>query len=380
MSLKATEVFVPGSYPEHTYVEREGESIEHTLLDALNTPGQVVSLSGPSKSGKTVLVEKVVGKDLLIPLSGASLRSADQVWERILDWMGAPTGESESVAKGEQYGAEVGAKGGCSIPFFGKTEVSAAGKGEKSSETTSVQLFNRSGLSQVVREIGGSDFVVLIDDFHYLPRDVQPEVAKSLKEAVRLGVKIVTAAVSHRGDDIVRANPELRGRVRAIDLKYWQPSELAKIAEFGFSALNVELDHPTVDRLVGESAGSPQLMQSLCLQACFVLNRRERAETALLPRQLDVSPDTLERIFEQTSASTDYRSLVDVLDAGPKTRGAERKTYRFADGIEGDVYRVVLRAIAADPPRLSFAYDELLQRTVKPAARVGGTIRERNLA
>lgn len=365
MPLKATEVFVPGSYPEHTYVEREGDQLENTLRDALNTPGQVISLSGPSKSGKTVLIEKVVGKDLLISLSGASLSSADQVWEKALDWMGAPTSESRTTAEGTKFGAEVGAKGGYSIPFLAKAEVSATAKGEKSSETASVYVSDRAGLPQVVKEIGNSDFVVLIDDFHYMPRDVQPAVAKSLKEAVRLGVKIVTAAVSHRGDDIVRANPELRGRVRAIDLMYWQPAELAKISAYGFSALNLGIDQSTVQTLVGESAGSPQLMQSLCLQTCFVLNRRERADTTLLPEQINVSHENVERILEQTSATTDYRSLVDVLDAGPRIRGTERKTYRFADGSEGDVYRVVLRAIADNPPRLSFPYDELLQRTIK---------------
>jgi hypothetical protein len=74
---------------------------------------------------------------------------------------------------------------------------------------------------------------------------------------------------------------------------------------------------------------------------------------------------TLKAILEQTSASTDFRSLVDVLDAGPRTRGTERKTYKFADGTEGDVYRVVLRAVADNPPRLSYPYEELLNRTAK---------------
>jgi hypothetical protein len=54
---------------------------------------------------------------------------------------------------------------------------------------------------------------------------------------------------------------------------------------------------------------------------------------------------------------------VDVIDAGPRTRGVERKIYSFRDGTAGDVYRCVLKAVAADPPRLSFAYDELTRRT-----------------
>ncbi len=247
MPLKASEVFVPGSYPEHTYVEREGDQLENTLRDALDTPGQVISLSGPSKSGKTVLIEKVVGRDLLISLSGASLTSADQVWERALDWMGAPTSESRTVTEGTKLGAEVSGKGGYSIPFLAKAEVSATGRGERSSETASTLCWpTGAALRRWWKEIGGKRFRRPYRRFSlYMPRNVQPEVAKSLKEAVRLGVKIVTAAVSHRGDDIVRANPELRGRVRAIDLRYWQQTELTKIAEYGFSALNLGIDRRT---------------------------------------------------------------------------------------------------------------------------------------
>lgn len=126
--------------------------------------------------------------------------------------------------------------------------------------------------------------------------------------------------------------------------------------------MNAELDEHTIDTLVVEAAGSPQLMQLLCLQACFVLDLREKL---LRTRIMTVDPQLLSRLLEQASASTDFRSLVDILDAGPRTRGTERKTYKFHDGTEGDVYRVVLRAIADVPLRLSFPYQELLARTTK---------------
>jgi hypothetical protein len=364
MPLKANEVFVPGSYPQHTYVTREEQGLESSLRDALDTPGQVVSLSGPSKSGKTVLVEKVVGRDLLISLSGASIRHPDEIWQKALDWMDVPTSTSSGRSIGGTVGAEISAKGSAGVPLLAKAELGGTATGEVTGESTREAVRERRGLPQVVDEIANSDFVMLIDDFHYMERQVQIEVAKSLKEAVRLGVKIVTAAVLHRGDDVVRANPELRGRVRAIDLGYWTPAELAKIAEAGFATLNANVELQAIEQFVAESAGSPQLMQLLCLQACFVLNLREKSD-ALFPKPIAVDQMTRGWIFGQTSSSTDFRSLVDVLDAGPRTRGTERKTYRFHDGTEGDVYRVVLKALAHDPPRLSFPYEELLRRTAE---------------
>jgi ABC-type protease/lipase transport system fused ATPase/permease subunit len=63
---RAQQVFTPSSYPTLTYVVREDNRHENTLRESLQTPGQITSIIGPSKSGKTVLVEKVVGLDHLI--------------------------------------------------------------------------------------------------------------------------------------------------------------------------------------------------------------------------------------------------------------------------------------------------------------------------
>ena len=362
MALKATEVFTPGSFPVHTYVERAGERLEQTLRDAIDTPGQVVSLVGPSKSGKTVLVEKVVGRDYLITVTGAGIGNPDDMWRRILDWIGAPASETKGSSTGGKVGGELGTSGTASLFGLAKATGEVKVQGEVQHERERSVTHERGGLNQVVKEIANSDFVLLVDDFHYMRREVQAEAAKALKEAVRLGVKVCTAAVKHRGDDLVRANPELRGRVKSVDLEYWRKGDLEKIAIEGFAALGSKLDASTLAALVTESAGSPQLMQLLCLNSCFVLGCRTRSDAE---RDVVANKTQLENILEQTSTNTDFRSLVDVIDAGPKTRGTERKIYRFADETTGDVYRCVLKAVAADPPRLSFSYDELIRRTTK---------------
>jgi hypothetical protein len=187
------------------------EGIGRDLRDGLDTPGQIVSLAGPSKSGKTVLVEKVVGRDNLITIQGTSLQHIDQVWDRVLDWMELPVEETKATTSS------------------GEASLGISVSHERGKSTTK----RRRGLPQVVDEIGNSDFVILLDDFHYMPKKVQTEVAKGLKEGVRLGLKICTAAVLHRADDVLRANPELRGRVRTLDIKYWKIGDLRKIATEG---------------------------------------------------------------------------------------------------------------------------------------------------
>src|SRR6185437_11635881 len=97
----------------------------------------------------------------------------------------------------------------------------------------------------------------------------QTEIGKQIKAAAEKGVRICTASVPHRSDDVVRSNTELRGRVTAIDTDYWKEEELEQIGYKGFQALNVDLAPPIMKRLVSEAFGSPQLMQAICLNFCF---------------------------------------------------------------------------------------------------------------
>jgi hypothetical protein len=107
MSLYRGEVFTPGSFPEHTYVECSNEHREASLREALEVMGQVVSLAGPSKSGKSVLMQKVVGRDNLIVVQGAGIEHPNEVWSRVLDWMEAPVSVERLLAARTEVGTEL---------------------------------------------------------------------------------------------------------------------------------------------------------------------------------------------------------------------------------------------------------------------------------
>jgi hypothetical protein len=96
-ALTPFEVFTPNDFPKHTYVNRATTPpLEEQLRSAFAIPKEVISISGPSKSGKTVLIERVVDPDSLITVSGSEISSADALWERVLDWMGAPSSRSDT--------------------------------------------------------------------------------------------------------------------------------------------------------------------------------------------------------------------------------------------------------------------------------------------
>lgn len=358
--MNVFEVFTPTDTPSVTYVDRGERGLEVALRNALRTPKMITSLSGPSKSGKTVLIKKVLDPDTLISISGAAIKSGDDLWNRVLNWMEAPSERSRSRDHEVTVKAEAKGGGKIRIPFVAEGSVEGMTGGEYAYGRGAEERHERGGIDQVIREIGGSDFVLFIDDFHYMNRDIQSEVARQLKEAAEAGVKICTASVPHRKDDVLRGNPELRGRVQAIDFEYWLPEEIEQIAIKGFHELNVILSPENRTRLVQEAFGSPQLMQQICLQTCL----RSNIEESLRDRtSMHFSNDAIDSVLEQASTTTDFSSLLEGLHNGPKVRGAPRNQFKFSDGSNGDVYRCILLALKSDPPKLAFSYDDIYQRT-----------------
>jgi len=143
-------------------------------------------------------------------------------------------------------------------------------------------------------------------------------------------------------------------------MTYWSAGELEQIAYRGFRELNIDLAPDVLTALAREAFGSPQLMQAICLNFCF---DTEILETLESHQRIQIDPATLRQIFERTSTTTDFSTMLSTLHAGPKLRGTERKIFEFTDGTQGDVYRCVLLAMKADPSRLSFRYEEMLRRS-----------------
>jgi hypothetical protein len=357
--VQATEVFTPTDIPTLTYVERAGRDFEAELRNAFNIPKMIVSISGPSKSGKTVLVTKVVAPENLIHIYGASIKTPEDLWSNVLTWMGGPIERTETAGSkiAGELSATAGGKGGIPLIAEAKTDIKGGVSADRSTSTT--EKYSTIGLDAIVREIGASDYVVFVDDFHYIERKVREQIGKEIKAAAEKGIRICTASVPHRADDVVRSNPELRGRVTAIDMSYWTIEELEQIAFRGFRELNIDLAPADTRALANEAFGSPQLMQAICLNFC---SERGVRETRPVYQRMQIDNNVLRPIFERTSATADYTKMLNALHSGPKQRGTERKQFNFIDGTRGDVYRCVLLAMRADPASLSFRYEDILRR------------------
>ena len=117
-----------------------------------------------------------------------------------------------------------------------------------------------------------------------------------------------------------------------------------------------------IDILALEAAGSPQLMQALCLKVCLEERVRERQEQLV---KIPTDIEKIKKVCTRTANMTNYSSAVEKIKDGPKKTDHERKLYLLNDGSTSDVYHIVLRAIAENPPDLNIRYINLMERVAK---------------
>lgn len=348
---KVGEVFVPGGLPSITYNPRADLRLEEQVQDYLDERHKILSLSGPTKCGKTVLLKRIVPEES-IWISGGSVAAANEFWSSAADKLDLFDEESNTTGTQESQGAD--AEGGASIGLPGIGSIGGKGRLTEQTGSSSGRTVGRKRpLVNVVGDALRERLVpVVVDDFHYLPSKVQLEVVRGLKELVFEGVPVIFASVPHRAFDAVRVEREMTGRVQQLPIGFWSDDELAGIAKQGFEALNVQSDQSLIDRLIAEAFQSPHLMQTFCLSLCKASEVRERDEAL---QALD-EPDW--ESFFQSHASSTSKMAFDLLIKGPRQR-SDRLERVLVDGTKTDIYGVVLAAIAHTGPLTALPYTEL---------------------
>lgn len=347
--IKVSGVFVPGRLPDYTYNPRAELQLEGRLADYVDEGGSILTVAGPTKTGKSVLLRRVVDKPVWI--DGQGISSVDEMWLRVGDHLGAFTGIEVGSSSGTD--ATTGARAEFGIPGTGNLAVNVnKGTAGGSSRLLSLQR----PVSTAAREkLESTQRPLVIDDFHFIDRPVQRQIVRALKPLVLAGVPVVLVAISHRVQDVVTAEPDMTGRVSHLSVKFWSEDELLVIPRKGFHILNVVDNGERLARHLAENSfGSPHLMQKFCRELCKSQGVREQQNEV---REL-IEPDDWPKFFadQVDGASADWFQR---LLRGPQERGSERTQWKTVDHGSLDGYGLTLAAIARTGPKLSMTKDEI---------------------
>lgn len=321
-------VFSSATFPEYTYVNRKSAgdfTYEQRLKMALDQMGYLIVIDGPSKIGKTVLCEAVIGTEKLVAMTGNDFKNMNDFWSVIakkvdIPLSGVVANESSVYGKDEQIG-------------------------------TKYASHYKTNKERVLNYFLENQKVLLLDDFHYADEKIQHDAACQLKEAIRYNLKVIIVSLPHRVDETVKNNPDLQGRIMNITMKPWKREELAEIPNKGFKKLGISAEEELINRLVMECIDSPQTMQSICENIGYYISEDKILKDEDITKSCFLRADYLP-----------YQDLYGKLLAGLPSRGQKRGIYYLKNNIEVDRYGLILEALRRDPPLKSITVSDVLDR------------------
>ncbi|EAA3133614.1 ATP-binding protein [Salmonella enterica] len=350
---RVSQVFVPGGMPKLTYVERTQGEIREKLESAKDNLCKLVTLTGQTKSGKTVLTQMIFPftDPNVIWVDGGSITAENDIWEQVLDRLDVYPNEEVNTSdtastvvsgKANVSASILIAKGGGEL---GVSQNDGSTKGKKSAR-------NITSKNAAIKALAESQASLIIDDFHYLDRDMQGSFVRAVKPLVFHGVPVVLIAIPHRRYDAIKVEREITGRLENIMMPYWSVDELKQIATIGFPLLNVNVSSAVVDILASEALGSPHLMQEFCKSLCADYSIKETSEKEIKISKVDDS------LFKNVAESTG-KVVFDKLATGPRQR-SDRLMRLLKSGERVDIYKVVLYALSKMKPGMqTIQYEEL---------------------
>lgn len=363
-------VFTPGRMPDVTYNPRTDHDVEGAIRRYLENQGAALTVSGPTKSGKTVVVERVLPRDEALWVPGGDLASVDDLWQRVIEFLdlydqvawtsGSSDGETAGVS------ATIGAPGIASV---------SGNLGSTGSTSSQITRGAQRPAAVVAREALSSWKVPLvIDDFHYVPDELKVHLVRAIKGLIT-DTPVVMIAVPHDAFRVVREETDMLGRLWQQQITPWSIDELIYIARSGLAALNlVDSDDRLAREFASNSLGAPFLMQQLCLDYCLSNEIRETVGT-----QRAVSlPSDLEAFYRDI-ATRYVPGVFDQLRRGPRTKGQPRLPRKLKNGSSTDIYGAVLYGIARSGAVREIA-TQRLARTIGEHFEAQGTPSTQNVA
>lgn len=354
---RARQVFIPGGQPTLTYNPRKELKLEESLEEAKDYLCKLVMMTGSTKSGKTVLTNKVFPKSESIWFDGGSFSSENDFWIEIVQQL--DTYIDESISESKDKTTQGGVKGSAEkqlLLFKMKGEASASHSSKKGKAKSQSRKGNPKTIAlQALRE---SKKPLIIDDFHYLPRGQQAQLVRAVKALIFDGLPVIFIAIPHRRLDAVKVEREMTGRIETISIPPWEKGELVEIPETGFPLLNVEVTDQITEKLADEAIGSPHLMQEFCREMCNIRDIKVTLDDKIVIDSIDQ-----ERLFQSVAQNTG-KVIFDKLSKGPRQR-ADRVQRKLANGDTTDIYGLVLHALAQLRPGMDTIEYETLRSAIR---------------
>lgn len=209
---KTEEIFDESKFPELTFIPIKEYSF---IKSAIRTDGKHVTISGPSGSGKTTIVRRILIEE--------KIESQDLLW-----------------VNAREYNAA------------------------QSYEELFACILNIDPIFEEINQYLASVKFVVIDDFHFLSKQVRFEIAKNLKLLHEKGIRFIVIGISSSAEELVGVDAELGIRNDPFDLKTQDEKFCKELINVGCDLLNIKFDENAKEQIIQASNGVPSIIHVIC--------------------------------------------------------------------------------------------------------------------
>ncbi|SFM58868.1 hypothetical protein [Nitrosomonas communis] len=273
MEYKTSDVFGVKSKLIATYIERE--SVDSKFKTAL-TDGNEVIVYGSSKQGKTSLILKHLDDDKYVKVECSPQTKPIDIYKSVIRQLKIKYIESESKENGFEYGGKVGTDFNIKIPFISDTNGNSELEGKKSNKTSTTSSFVEYNLalaqdvSELLKANNFKKYIVL-ENFHYLVRDVQETLAYDLRVFQDHHIIFVILGIWREANRLIQFNGDLLDRITEVPVEPWEVTDFQKVIQKGSRLLNVDFSE-VENQLINDSFDSIGVVQEICKYCCVNAN------------------------------------------------------------------------------------------------------------
>lgn len=268
--MRTEEVFGVTGKQVASHIERD--QVDDKFKDALRTDKQII-VYGASKQGKTALVKKYIPYEDNIVISLSPKSTLKDIYQSILRKSGVTlkTSYSEGTGDKTKIRAKASIQSAVALIVKSKVEVGLDKERESKTEDKYDEIEFNLELPDDVADLihrAGQKKVIILENFHYLPDELQRTFAFDLRTFQDLKVRFVILGIWKEANRLAQYNGELQDRVYEVPVEPWLEDDFTRIAKKGEPLLNIQFSTVILQSCIDNAFSSVGVFQELLKTTC----------------------------------------------------------------------------------------------------------------
>ncbi|HLP13354.1 MAG TPA: hypothetical protein VK177_15560 [Flavobacteriales bacterium] len=265
----AKDVFTPSTQAKLTFVERDKNSLNDELVDAINTPGKQIVLYGHSGTGKSTLLFNVINR--IYSDSVVTRCTSDMNYEKlVLNAFDSLNIYFQSSSSSKTVNDKTLSLSGEYLSLKGSIGVKSQSENSVSSQRIIPPQLTAQRLAEFM---GAVDCCWIIEDFHKIKPEEKVKLSQQLKVFVDSSeqyplVKTILIGAVNTAREVIEYDLEMDRRVSELLVPLMESEELHKILEIGENLMNVRFSQKQKNDIVKFSSGLASITHQIALNMC----------------------------------------------------------------------------------------------------------------